>query len=125
MMKLVTKRNVCRKTMANAIRLHLAMKSYTRIKKKHPDRENHCNPPSKQFQTVESLNTMEVMSGSLLMNRNSWLHEVVNRKNSRIIVRNPSEVPPVMKSKHPASSMVFGAVASDGRVMPLISLKLD
>jgi len=33
MMKLVTKRNVCRKTIANAIRFDLGMKSYTRRQK--------------------------------------------------------------------------------------------
>jgi hypothetical protein len=44
--------------------------------------------------------------------------EVSNRRNARVIAENPSQVPVVMHSKNPASVMVFGAVASDGRVMP-------
>ena len=44
--------------------------------------------------------------------------EVTNHRNSRFIAKDPSCVPPVMWSKHPASIMVFGVVASDGKVMP-------
>ena len=44
--------------------------------------------------------------------------EVANRRNSRVIASNPGDVPSVMKNKNPAYVMVFGAVASDGRVMP-------
>ena len=44
--------------------------------------------------------------------------EVPNKQNTRIIAFDPSEVPPVMQSKNPASVMVFAAVASDGNVMP-------
>ena len=41
-----------------------------------------------------------------------------NRQNSCIIATSPVDVPPVLRSKHPASVMVFGAVASDWRVIP-------
>ena len=44
--------------------------------------------------------------------------EVANKQNTRIIAVDPSEVPPVMQSKSPASVMVFAAVASDGKVTP-------
>ena len=49
--------------------------------------------------------------------------EVANKQNILIIAFNPSEVPPVMQSKNPASVMVFAAVASDGKVMPPHSSK--
>ena len=39
--------------------------------------------------------------------------EVANRRNSWFIAKDPSYVPP----KYPASVMVFGVVASDGKVM--------
>ena len=55
---------------------------------------------------------MVVMFESLWIRRNSC-------RNSRIIAYNPSDVPPVMQSKHPTSVMVFGAVASNGKVMPM------
>lgn len=41
----------------------------------------------------------------------------VNQHNSRVIACDPSEVPPVLQSKNPASTMVFGAVASNGLIM--------
>ena len=43
---------------------------------------------------------------------------VYNRRNSRCFAKESSCVPPVMESKFPVSVMVFGAVASDGKVMP-------
>ena len=45
--------------------------------------------------------------------------EMTNRRNSKIIAYNPSDVPPAVQSKHPASMVVFVAVASDGKVMPV------
>ena len=44
---------------------------------------------------------------------------MTNCRNSRIIAYNPSDVPPVVQSKHHASMMVFGAVASNSEVMPM------
>ena len=43
---------------------------------------------------------------------------VVNRHNARVITIDQSEVPSVFHTKNPASVMVFGAVASDGSVIP-------
>ncbi|XP_036361569.1 uncharacterized protein LOC118764672 [Octopus sinensis] len=43
----------------------------------------------------------------------------VNRRNSRVIAYNPSDVPFVFETKNLVSVMVFGAVASDGSVMDL------
>ena len=50
--------------------------------------------------------------------------EVANRRNCGVIALNPSEVPPIMQSKNPASIMVFRGIASGGNVSPLILLKL-
>ncbi len=44
--------------------------------------------------------------------------EIANRQNDRVLACDPSTVPPVLQSKNPTSVMVFGAVASDGLVMP-------
>ena len=41
----------------------------------------------------------------------------VNRRNSRVIAYNPSDVPLVFQTKNPASLMLFGATANDGSVM--------
>ncbi|QQP39333.1 Transposable element tcb2 transposase, partial [Caligus rogercresseyi] len=42
----------------------------------------------------------------------------INRQNSRVIAFEPFAVPPVLKTKNPASVMVFVAVASNGSIMP-------
>ena len=42
----------------------------------------------------------------------------VNRHNARVIAIDLSEVPSVFHTKNPTSVMVFGAVMSDGSVMP-------
>ena len=44
--------------------------------------------------------------------------EIFNRRNSRVIARDSSCVPPGMQSKHSASVMVFGDVASNGKECP-------
>ena len=44
--------------------------------------------------------------------------KVANWRNFRVIALNPSEVLPIMQSKNPASIMVFGAIASDGNIIP-------
>ena len=49
--------------------------------------------------------------------------DVSNRRNTRVITKHYSCVPPVMQSKNPASVKVFGAVGRDGKVMPLTSEK--
>ena len=50
--------------------------------------------------------------------------EVANRRNSRVIALNPSEVPSIMQSKNPASIMVFGGITSGNNVMPLHFIKV-
>ena len=42
-----------------------------------------------------------------------------NARNDRFLASCPSEVPPIMKTKHPASVMCLGVVTSDGKTMPL------
>ena len=44
--------------------------------------------------------------------------DVANRQNTRVIAFNPSDVPPVMQSKHQPSVMFFAAVACGGKVVP-------
>ena len=43
-----------------------------------------------------------------------------NRQNDRFLAQSPSEVPPIHSTKHPASCMMLGVVASDGKKMPPI-----
>ena len=41
-----------------------------------------------------------------------------NRHNTLVVASDPSEVPPVMQSKNPASVIVFETAANDGELMP-------
>ena len=54
----------------------------------------------------------------VFVEKNFVVDEVANRQNTRVIAFDPSEVPPVIQSKNPASVMVSVAVKSDGKVMP-------
>ena len=45
--------------------------------------------------------------------------QVVNRRNRRVVIKNANvNKQAAMKTKHPSSVMVFGLIASNGRVMP-------
>ena len=44
---------------------------------------------------------------------------IYDSQNHRWIARNNRDVPRVMKTKFPATAMVFGVVSSEGHIMPL------
>jgi len=118
MMKLAMKRNVSPKTIANANKNDLGMKSYARRQRNILTAKTTA---IRRERCPKLLSHLKNTGGDIRIfvdEKKFVVDEVANRRNSRVIALNLSEVPPVMKSKHPASSMVFGAVASDGRVMP-------
>ena len=50
--------------------------------------------------------------------KNFPVDQAHNRRNDRVVIPKGSTAPPIMKTKHPASVMVLGVVASDGQKMP-------
>lgn len=50
--------------------------------------------------------------------KNFPVDQAHNRRNDRVVIPKDSKAPPIMKTKHPASVMVLGVVASDGQKMP-------
>ena len=123
MAALAKKRNVTRMIISNAVRKDLGMKSFCRR------RCNILTAKSKAIRKERSpllLNHLKHHGGAvrIFVDENKFVvDEASNRRNSRFITKDSSCVPPVMQSKHPASVMVFGAIASDGKVMPPTSLK--
>ena len=118
MAKLAKKRNVSDRTIRRAVNEDLGMKSYVRR------RRNLLTARSKALRLERCpvlLNHLKNKGGCVRIfidEKKSIVDEVGNRRNTRVIACNPSEVPPLMNSKNPASVMVFAAVASDGTVMP-------
>ena len=118
MRKLARDRRVSKSTISRAVKENLGMRSYSR------KRQNLLTERLKALRKERVpmvLNQLKNHGGDVRVfvdEKKFVVDEVANRRNSRVIASNPGDVPPVMISKNPASVMVFGAVASDGRVMP-------
>ena len=118
MATLAKKRNVSKMTIYNAVRKDLMMKSFCK------QRQNILTERSMKIWKERShllLNHLKHKGGAvrIFVDETKFVvDEVANYRNSRFIAKDPSCVPPVMRSKHPAFVMVFGVVASDGKVMP-------
>ena len=118
MTALAKKRNVTKMTISNAVRKDLGMKSFCR------QCRNILTAKSKAIRKERSpllLNHLKHHGGAICIfvdEKKFVVDGASNRRNSRFIAKDSSCVPPVMQSKHPASVMVFGAIASDGKVMP-------
>ena len=116
--KLARARHVSRSTISRAVREDLGMKSFTRR------RQNLLTEAARAIRRERAPKVLNLLKhgGSevrvFVDEKKFVVEEVANRRNSRVIAFSPDEVAPVMKGKNPASVMVFGAVASDGRVMP-------
>ena len=118
MQKLARDRRVNKSTISRAVKENLGMRSYFR------KRQNLLTRRMKKLRRDRApiiFNHIKNRGGEVRVfvdEKKFVVDEVANRRNSRVIASNPDDVSPVMNSKNPASVMVFGAVASDGRVMP-------
>ena len=118
MSKLAQKRNVSRSTISRAVKEDFGMKSYVRKVR------NLLTTRSRALRAERCpklLNHLKHKGGHVRVfvdEKKFVVDEVANRQNTRVIASDPSEGPPVMQSKNPASVMIFAAVASDGKVIP-------
>ena len=118
MTKLAKNRNVSHRTIRRAINENLGMSSYVRR------RRNLLTTRSKAIRAERCpklLCHLKNKGGHVRIfvdEKKFIVDEIANRQNTRVIACDPSEVPPVMQSKNPASVMIFADVASDGKVMP-------
>ena len=115
MSKLAQKRSVSRSTISRAVNEDLDMKSYVRRVR------NLLTTRSRALRAERCPKLLKHKGGHVRVfvdEKKFVVDEVANKRNTRIIAFDPSEVPPVMQSKNPAFVLVFAAVASDGKVMP-------
>ena len=105
-------------TISKAIRLDLNMNSYVRR------RRNILTSYLKAITKERSnflLNHLKSRGGVIhffIDEKKFVADEVANWRNSRVIALSPFEVQSIMQSKNLASIMVYGGIASDGKVMP-------
>ena len=118
MSKLAKKRGVSRKTVARAVKLDLGMKSYVRRRRSILTDRSRAIRAERSPKLLSHLRHKGGQVRIFVDEKKFIVDEVPNRHNARIIALSPADVPPVMQSKNPASVMVFGAMASDGRMMP-------
>jgi len=118
MAKLAKKRNVSPRTISRAVNEDLGMKSYVRRRRNLLTARSRALRMERCPKLINHLKNKGGHVRIFVDEKKFIVDEVANRQNTRVIACNPSEVPPVMHSKNPASAMVFAAVASDGKVMP-------
>lgn len=118
MTTLAKNRHVSVKTIHKAVHDDLGLSSYVRR------RRNLLTAKAKAIRAERCPKLLSYLKHKACSKILIWVDEKkfivdaeVNRQNSRVIAADPSEVPPVLQTKNPASAMVFGAVASDGTIM--------
>ena len=116
--KLARARHVSSRTIRRAVNRDLGMRSYVRRRRNLLTEKAKETRKERAPGLLRHLKTRGHHVTVFVDEKNFTVDEVTNRQNSRVIATSPAEVPPVLESKHPASVMVFGAVAGDGRVMP-------
>ena len=118
MAKLAKNRSMSRRTVARAVKLYLGMKSYVRRRRSILTERSRAIRAERSPKLLSHLRHKGGKVRIFVDEKKFVVDEVSNRHNARVIAQDPSKVPPVMQSKNPASVMVFGAMAGDGRVMP-------
>ena len=118
MSKLARARHVSKSTVSRAVKEDLGMKSFTRKRRNLLTEQARAIRRERAPKVLNQLKHLGSDVRVFVDEKKFIVEEVANRRNSRVIAYSPDEVAPEIKGKHSASVMVFGAVASDGRIMP-------
>lgn len=119
MRKMAAKFEVDNKTIRNAVKYDLRLKSYTRTPKHllttamKERRLERCKKVLSYLKKKSSLVT--IFSDEKIFT----VDAVLNRRNDRFIAESKANVKGTFRTKHPAQVMAFGVVASDGKKMPM------
>ncbi|XP_014784635.1 uncharacterized protein LOC106879525 [Octopus bimaculoides] len=125
MRKMAIELEVDNKTIRNAVKYDLRLKSNTRTRKHlltttmKEKRLERCKKISTWFKKKSSIVTL--FSDEKIFT----VDAVLNRRNDRFIAKSTAEVRGTFKTKHPAQVMAFGVVASGGKKMPIKFYKAD
>ena len=113
------------KTIRNAVKYDLKLKSYTRT----PKHLLTTAMKEKRLERCKKITTWLKKNPSIVMifsdEKIFTVDAVLNRRNDRYIAESKAEVKGTFRTKHPAQVMTFGVVASDGKKMPIKFYKTD
>lgn len=118
--ELATELDVSRTTVMDAIHNDLRCRSYSRavrhfLSEQQKDRRvERCEMLLSSLKHSAAAGRIRFFSDEKIFT----VDPMHNRRNSRWIAADPSEVPSVTKTKHPAHVMVLGVISSEGDVMP-------
>lgn len=117
MRKVAKKANVHESTVRRAVK-QLGMKSYVRRQRQLITEKTRKTREAKAKVLLNWVkhhgNVIKIFSDEKL-----WtVDQARNSRNDRYLASEVNEVPPVNRTKHPASAMMLGVVASDGEKMP-------
>jgi hypothetical protein len=119
MTQLAKKRSVSLSTISRAVNHDLQMTSYVRTRRNLLTDKAKAIRAERCPKLLSHLKHKGASRTIVFVDEKKFVVDAqVNRQNSRVIVADPADVPPVFETKNPASVMVFGAVANDGSVMP-------
>ncbi|XP_014788330.1 uncharacterized protein LOC106882239 [Octopus bimaculoides] len=125
MRKMAIELEVDNKTIRNAIKYDLRLKSSIRTPKHllttvmKEKRLERCKKIITCFKKKSSIVT--IFSDEKIFT----VDAVLKRRNDRSIAKPTAEIKGTFKTKHPAQVMAFGVVASDGKKMPIKFYKAD
>ena len=106
------------KTIRNAVKKDLGLRSYTRTPRHlltqsmKIRRLERCKKVLKYVKTCKD--TVLVFSDEKIFT----VDAVLNRRNDRYLAKSTADVQGTYRTKHPAQVMVFGVIGSDGKKMP-------
>jgi transposase len=116
--RLATIRGVGRSTVQRAVKNDLGLSSYVRGRR-HLLTEAMKVKRLERAQKLKRICKVKTRAIRLFSDESIFTVDACyNPQNNRWLAKDKGDVPPVMKTKHPAKVMVFGLIASDGQVMP-------
>ena len=111
-------RHVSKSTISRAVREDIGMKSFTRKRRSLLTERARAKRSERAPKVLNLLKHLGSDVRDFVDEKKVIAEEVANRRNSRATAYSPDDVAPARKGKYSASVMVFGAVASVGRIMP-------
>ena len=117
MSKLAKRYNINHKTISRAFNEYLGTNSYMKC----CNLLTACSRAVRVERCPKLLNHLKNKGGHVHIfvdEKKFIVGEVANHQNTQVIACYPSEVPPVMQSRNPASVIIFAAVENDGKMIP-------
>jgi len=119
MNKLAAESSVSRRTIGRVVHDDLGLRSFSRVQKHlltSRQKDIRLERSKKLLNWLKSnASTVKIFSDKKVFT----VDMAFNSRNDRFVTKNKSDVIPVMRTKHPASTMALGIIASNGKKMPV------